>query len=159
MQKISALLILSLLFGCKTLSGPKEVLGQVELSDLAKDSSCGWLPVQIGHYKADPSVLNQMSRLDYTGYSWRVYLGCWCSDSKKLVPPFLDIMQAINFPKERIQFYALDLNKQAPGNAEEQDSIRYVPTFILYKDHVEQGRIVESVDVPLESALWLLLAP
>lgn len=159
MQKISALLILSILFACKTLSGPKEVLGKVEISELAKDSACWWLPVQFGKYQADPSVLNRMSMLDFKGYSWRVYLGCWCSDSRKMIPPFLDIMQEIHFPKDRISFFALDLNKQAPGDYEEQDSISLVPTIILFKDNVEQGRIVETVDVPLESALWLLLAP
>lgn len=144
---------------CKTISGPKEVLGKVEISDLAADSSCNWLAPNLGKYQADPSVLNKMSTMDFTGFSWKVYLGCWCSDSKKMIPPFMDIMESIHFPKERISFYALDLNKEAPGNDHKQDSIEYVPTIILFKDNKEQGRIVENTEYPLESALWLLLAP
>lgn len=153
MQKIYPLLVL-ILISCKTMKSNKEVLGKASLENLSKSEQCSWVNDSLGKYHGNPSTLNQLARISKKGLKWKVYIGCWCDDSQKLLPMFLDVMKDIGFPKDQIEFIALDLNKTSPGQIEKEDKIEYVPTFILFNEGKEVGRIVESIDYPMESVIF-----
>ena len=74
-----------------------------------------------------------------------VYLAFWCDDSKVHVPVFLKILDAVNVPEFKVNFFAVE-RKAAP----EQKyyvadlEIEKVPTFIFYANDFEMGRIVEN---------------
>ncbi len=149
-----------LFFSCKSMQSPKERLGKVSIAEMKKADQCGWVSQKEGQYMADPSVLNQMARMvDYEPFEWKVYVGCWCDDSEQLLPKFRDVMKGINFPEDKLHYYLLDLNKESPAGTEKADSIAYVPTFILYKNGKEAGRIVEQIDYPMESVVFQLFSP
>jgi len=73
-----------------------------------------------------------------------VYLGLWCPDSRNNVPPFLKILdqvgtgvpvQYFNVPRKAsrdVKFYVEEMN------------VEKVPTFIIYRDGKEIGRIIEN---------------
>jgi hypothetical protein len=57
-------------------------------------------------------------------------------------------MDHLNFPEEKITLIGVNRNKKAPLKDYQNLQIEKVPTFIIYKNQKEIGRIVES---PLKS--------
>ena len=80
-----------------------------------------------------------------------VYFGTWCDDSKNNVPLFLKIIDSLNEPEFKVDFFAVD-KKSAAGQKyyEENLLVEKVPTFIFYSGDAEIGRIIEN---PQESML------
>jgi hypothetical protein len=79
-----------------------------------------------------------------------VFLGTWCSDSKRDVPRFLQIADAIGMDSTRYTLYALDRKKGSPEGLEQGYHIDRVPTFVFLRNGLEIGRIVESPRTTLE---------
>lgn len=71
----------------------------------------------------------------------RAYMGTWCGDSRREVPKFYKIMDAIGFAN--FDMIAVNRAKEANGLAKDYQ-IKYVPTFILFKNGKEIGRFVEN---------------
>jgi thiol-disulfide isomerase/thioredoxin len=100
-------------------------------------------------FKAEPELLELLkTRLDdHTRID--VYLGLWCPDSRKHVPPFIRIVDdtksaaTVNYytvqrkPSKDIKYYV------------EEFQVERVPTFIFYRDDKEIGRIIENPKVTL----------
>ncbi len=81
----------------------------------------------------------------------KVFFGTWCDDSKRELPRFFEIIDALENPRLTYDLYGLDRSKQDEGGEAERYAIEYVPTFIFHKNGREIGRIVESPMVNLES--------
>jgi thiol-disulfide isomerase/thioredoxin len=87
-----------------------------------------------------------------------VFLGTWCSDSKKEVPRFLKVVDRCGVPAERVKLYGLDRSKKSPDGLAETYGITKVPTFIVLKHGREVGRITELPQTTLEADLLTILA-
>jgi hypothetical protein len=99
-----------------------------------------------------------------------VFLGTWCSDSRREVPRFwraldhldhLDQLDPLDplggeIPFE-IEYVAVDRHKEQPADRIAGADIHYVPTFIVRRDGEEAGRVVESSPNGIESDLLALL--
>jgi len=74
-----------------------------------------------------------------------VYFGYWCDDSKNNVPLFLKIIDRLNVPELKVNFYALE-KKQKSGQKYylEDMLVEKVPTFIFFLNDSEMGRIIEN---------------
>lgn len=90
--------------------------------------------------------------------SVNVFLATWCHDSQIQLPDFLKIAHLSNL--SNIQYYALNTKKEM----DEFDyidvysyNIELVPTFIVYRDNKEIGRIIESPKETLEEDLYEIL--
>jgi hypothetical protein len=73
-----------------------------------------------------------------------VYLGLWCPDSRNHVPPFVKIMDRL---RTGIAVRYFNLPKKKDKDAKyfvEELKVERVPTFILYRNGTEIGRIVEN---------------
>ncbi len=79
-----------------------------------------------------------------------IFLGTWCSDSKREVPRFFEIIDAIQNPVFAYTLYGLDRNKRDDEGLAERYGIERVPTFIFFKGQLELGRVVESPRITLE---------
>jgi thiol-disulfide isomerase/thioredoxin len=155
------MLLLPVLFSnCKTMKKTTEMLGKQSLETVKSDASCAWLNNAYS-YEADLETMRQLSEaLEKGDYSWKVYAGCWCGDTKKLLPLFEAVLRKAGFPERKISYYFLDINKQSPEKEEIKDHIGFVPTFILYSEGQEKGRIVEKISRTMEAEiLSLLLLP
>jgi hypothetical protein len=73
-----------------------------------------------------------------------VYLGLWCADSKKSVPPLIKILDRVE-PAASVRYFIFPKKetKEVKFFMEELKVDR-VPTIILYRTGKEIGRIVES---------------
>jgi hypothetical protein len=74
-----------------------------------------------------------------------VYFGYWCDDSKNNVPVFLKIIDTINVPEFKVNFYEVDKKATTDQKYYVEDMmVEKVPTFIFYVNDFEMGRIVEN---------------
>lgn len=86
-----------------------------------------------------------------------VFLGTWCSDSHRLIPPFVKLLEKIDYPLERVQLYGVDRNKETKGIEHRLYHIDRVPTIILMRENIEVGRITETVEKNIQYELRQLL--
>jgi len=82
-----------------------------------------------------------------------VYFAYWCDDSKNHVPVFLKIVDTLNVPEFKVNFY--EVEKKATADQKfyvAELEIEKIPTFIFYNtiNGFEMGRIVEK---PMNSML------
>lgn len=131
-------------------TGQLKLLGSFEKDLLNEEPFSEWFAPNYDTFEIDKSALNKIrSRLTDID-SIQVFFGTWCGDSKLEVPRFLKIMDELKY--EDVQLIGVDNifqnYKQSPYGEEYGLNIHRVPTFIMYKDSVEIGRIVES---PVES--------
>jgi thiol-disulfide isomerase/thioredoxin len=80
-------------------------------------------------------------------------MGTWCSDSRREVPRMLKVLDIIGFPKENLSIINVDRNKKGIADEADDLNIELVPTFILYEDEKEIGRIIETPEETLEKDL------
>ena len=85
-------------------------------------------------------------------------MGTWCPDSRREVPRFMRVMDAWHFPVEKLIFIGVDDAKQSPVGEYNSLDIQRVPTFILYKNNIEAGRIIENPKTSLEQDMVDILA-
>ena len=107
-------------------------------------------------YQVEDSVLTELKRLDQELEIFTV-LGTWCKDSRREVPRFLKIMDALDSEKIRLKFFGVDRSKRDKAGIAESHDIRYVPTFILKENGKEIGRIIERPKKTLEVDLTDIL--
>jgi thiol-disulfide isomerase/thioredoxin len=155
MTSSRVLLLACILAGCVTApsvrpySGP---LGKIDRSAL--DSAF--------MAKYDSTTVSQdfvdLIRLVNHGIDVVVFLGTWCSDSRREVPHFLKIADQAGIPMSRITLFALDRQKQSPDGTAKHYDIDRVPTFVFLKEGEEVGRIVETPKTTLEGDIVAILA-
>lgn len=146
--------------------GSRVVLGKVTREDISS-AIAGW-DAEYFEYKPDENILGELSgRLD--GVSFVVIFGTWCSDSRQEVPRFWRIMDAIGYPIENIEHFAVESSRsladrfltetllQWSRKMREYYDVRAVETIIVYRNGVEIGRIVEAPNLSIEKDLLAIL--
>jgi len=88
---------------------------------------------------------NSLNEVDIT-----IVMGSWCPDSQREVPRMIKVLEALDYPLEMVKIIAVNRWKKVPDTDISELDIKYVPTFILYKDGKEVGRIVEMPKQSLE---------
>jgi len=74
-----------------------------------------------------------------------VYFAFWCDDSKNHLPVFIKIMDTLNVPEFKVNYYEVDKKVDAGQKYYVEDmEVEKVPTFIFYANDFEMGRIVEN---------------
>lgn len=98
-------------------------------------------------YTPDTVVVNAL-KASFSGIRLHIVFGSWCGDSKEQLPRFLKIMDQIGSSAPEMRFTAVDSSKKGRFTDVSPLRIERVPTFIVYRNGAEIGRIVET---PLES--------
>ncbi len=106
----------------------------------------------------DPALLASL-RERIGGARVEVYFAFWCGDSRNHVPVFKKIVDLLEVPDLTVEYLAVE-RKASPGQKyyAADKEVERVPTFIVYRDGREIGRIVENPQVSiLEDLLNILL--
>lgn len=82
-----------------------------------------------------------------------VVLGTWCSDSKIQVPRFIKVLDQAGYNEKRMTAIGVSRKKLAFTTNIEHLNIKLVPTFIVYQNGKELGRIIETPKKTLERDL------
>lgn len=80
--------------------------------------------------------------------------GTWCHDSKREVPRLIKLLEAVANSNIVLTLKAVGRDKKG---LDESFKFKYTPTFIIYRQDVEIGRIVERPKLTLTEDLTLIL--
>jgi thiol-disulfide isomerase/thioredoxin len=128
--------------------------GRFSEKDLA--SRYSWF--EDGKQKYTPDDITVEALLPYSRrLSFVVVMGTWCSDSQKHVPAFFKLMEVLHIPETDIALIGVDRNKSSGDPEVDRLHIAYVPTFIVFYNGKEVGRIVENPRISLENDLLQML--
>ncbi len=137
----------------------QEVLfGQVTLEAFDMDLFKKWYAPEYKTYQTKKRILKQFADQNLENISIDLIFGSWCHDSHREVPRLIKILEEIDFPFLQVRMNALDTNKKSPSFDAEANNVELVPTFIIYRDKSEIGRIIESPKNSLEEDLFNIIS-
>ncbi len=154
MQKSGFLLILIAVIAihnCVAQSSvEKNLTGKTDIKEV--DSNFPWFSEGYYLYQPDTTIIKKLSDKGIK-LSFIVFGGTWCGDTKRELPRFYKITDQANIKKEKITLYFLNHDKKSPEKLEKKYKIHSIPTFIIFDNGKEVGRIVESPQNTLEKDL------
>nr|WP_199077679.1 thioredoxin family protein [Pedobacter sp. ASV19] len=86
-----------------------------------------------------------------------IVLGTWCGDSRLYVPHFLKVLDAAGFKEENLRLIGVNKDKKAARGLIDHLNIDRVPTFIIFQNGKEIGRIVEQPNETFEKDILNIL--
>ena len=133
------------------------LLGYFNLNQLAQPPHSAWYLKGFDEYQFNAGAVNRLLEINTTDLNIKIVMGTWCPDSRREVPRFMKILNACKFPLAKVQFIGVDNVKQSPVENYEALNIERVPTFIVYKNNIEAGRIIENPTTSLEQDMVNIL--
>lgn len=109
-------------------------------------------------YELDSALILKIEPL-LKGKKITVVMGTWCGDSRYQLPHFFKIMDALNVSEKDFRLICVDGYKKAENGLIDGLDIQRVPTFIIYDEGQEIGRIIESPKETIEKDLLAILTP
>ncbi len=137
-------------------SGMPMLIGECTREAFKDTSFYWWWMSEYDLYKIDSTSLNEIKN-DLRNISIKIVMGTWCSDSRREVPRFFKILDAVNYPSDKVEIVCVDEDKKADGDELSGLKIELVPTIIFYKNRNELGRIVEAPGDTLEKDMIKIL--
>lgn len=123
-------------------TGKPMLLGPIAIEELQQDPFNEWYQVEFSDYEVDIELTTAIGNPNQ--YTYEIFLGTWCGDSRREVPRIEKIFNAMGVDMNNVNIVTVDRDKVSPNGEQEGKDIRYVPTLIVSKDAQEVGRIVES---------------
>lgn len=141
------------------LSNNQEILlGKINKEGLCSNSYAKWFNTNYDNYTVKNEFVKKISPEMLKGVKTKLVMATWCGDSKREVPRFYKIIEALNYPEKKMQVISVDRSKKAAGFDLASINITRVPTFIFYKENKEIGRITENPKTSLEEDLFVILS-
>ena len=117
------------------------IMGKVTIEEVYQSCPRFWKEAE--KYRPDHNIVSKL-RIIPRHITFRVFLGTWCSDSEKHVPPFDKLMSEANNPYFTVEYIGVNRQMCDGIRMAKSYNIQYVPTFILIENNTEIGRIVET---------------
>ncbi len=134
----------------------QEILyGECNIDGFKQGEFAGWFLNEYKNYNVTDTLINDISEISLD--SIYVFLGTWCSDTKRELPHFCKILNYDCFSKVKVRYFAFDGNKNNDVIDTEEFNIHYLPTFVFYYNGDELGRIIETPVISLEEDIMNLL--
>jgi len=133
------------------------ILGYFNVSQLTRDPYASWYIKGFDEYMPVTDAINKLLGINKDGVSIKIVMGTWCPDSRREVPRFMRVLDIWQFPVEKITFIGVDDAKRSPVGEYVSLDIKRVPTFIIYKNNIETGRIIENPTTSLEQDMVNIL--
>jgi hypothetical protein len=116
-----------------------------------------WYKPEYENYMPDEGLVHKITATNVSDVSVLIVLGSWCPDSHREVPRFNKIIDECGLQRITVTYLGVDMNKIAPIGDYEKLDIKRVPTFIVYRNNIETGRIIEYPVTSLEGDLLEIL--
>ena len=156
---------LLVLFGCKEVvnkvtiddkTGRQMLVGITDRNAFEIPDFSEWYNNRYIEYEPDAFIVEQIKDLS-DSIDIQIFMGTWCSDSRREVPRFLKILDEMIFEQNKLQIINVNRQKKSPTQEEKDKNIEFVPTFIIIKNGNEIGRIVEFPIITLENDFLSIL--
>jgi thiol-disulfide isomerase/thioredoxin len=108
-------------------------------------------------YKPAEKYINKL-REGINKVDIKIIFGTWCSDSKIQVPRFYKVLDQSGFKEKNLKIIGVNRDKNALSVNIMDLNIELVPTFIIYQNGEELGRIIETPKKTLEKDLAKIIA-
>jgi len=133
------------------------LLGYFSRDRLVREPYASWYLKGYNDYQFNSDVVNKLTDISKDGLTIKIVMGTWCPDSRREVPRFMRILDLWQFPVANVIFIGVDNAKLSPVGEYEKLDIQRVPTFIIYKNNIEAGRIIENPTTSLEQDIVNIL--
>lgn len=134
------------------LNNREVMVGKCDRSGLQQGEYGTYFNSQYEVYKPSEKYIEKMkSKANLVDIT--VVLGTWCSDSKIQVGRFFKVLDLTGYNEKRMTIVGVSRKKQAFTTNIENLDIELVPTFIVYQNGKELGRIIETPKKTLEKDL------
>ena len=133
------------------------ILGYFKPDRLTHYPYSTWYLKGFDDYQIKTDALNKLMDININDISIKVVMGIWCPDSRREVPRFMRVLDTWHFPLDKVVFIGVDDAKQSPVGEYIGLNIQRVPTFIVYKNNIEAGRIIENPVTSLEQDMVNIL--
>ncbi len=132
------------------------IVGRGDKSDMLKHPFSDWYQEYYESYEPDYPLIQAATDFIH-GVTFEIYMGTWCGDSRREVPRFYTILDVAGYPTEKQSIAYLNRDRKNQLGDQKGKNIHHVPTFIVLRDGVELGRIIESPVETLEDDLFNIL--
>jgi hypothetical protein len=133
------------------------ILGYFKLDKLKQTPHDKWFIKGYDDYQLNTDALNKLLDINKDNLTIKIVMGTWCPDSRREVPRLMRVIDICNIPLSKITFIGVDREKKSQVGEYNSLNIERVPTFILYKNNVEAGRIIENPATSLEQDMVNIL--
>ena len=172
MKKIIFLLCICFFYNCKlnTTESKKEsvitiendeeyvdIIGLFDRKELNHDPHAKWFKENYDNYSLDELTAEKIRPL-INDIEITVFMGTWCSDSRRDSPAFFKLIDFLDIKKQKLELIAMSLEKKTPDSLEKGLEIYNIPTFIFKKDGEEINRIVEFPIETIEKDIFNILS-
>ncbi len=131
------------------------LMGVIDVENLRRFGS-GWFDSAFAEYKPDAEALSRLPGV-FSGVRVKCFLGTWCSDSKREVPRFFKVLKEAGLSDSVVTMIGVDRQKFSLDGSSMVYRVERIPTFIIFRNGVEVGRIVEAPHESLERDMLNLL--
>jgi len=115
----------------------------------------GWKD-EITSYSPDQEVIEKLQSIDHEVII-EVYLGTWCPDSVRNVSAYFKIMDMVDNSHLTTKYVGLPRDKDARKPYIKGKNIVKIPTFIVFINNQEKGRIIENPTQSVEEDLFEII--
>lgn len=138
------------------LNNQEVMIGYCDKEGLSEGTFGVYFESQYEMYKPTEKYIEQMKGT-INNFDITIVFGTWCSDSKMQVGRFYKVLDEAGFKDFHLKVIGVNRDKNAFSVNIEKMNVELVPTFIVYQNSVEIGRIVESPKKSLEKDLAKIL--
>lgn len=118
---------------------------------------CHWKKPIAEKYKPEQAYMDSLRTIK-DSVDLKLFLGTWCSDSRKWVARFWKIQPQL--PVRKIEIVSVDTTKIDEKGQMKFWKVDSLPTFLFLLNNKEVGRLVEKpYKKKLERHLWRILKP
>ncbi len=144
----------------KNESGQTILAGHASVSAMQMPNYKSWFDDSYNKYTVDMNAAEQLKPL-LQNKRMEIFLGSWCGDSRREVPRMLKVLENAGMDTSKVSLIFVDNSKnsykQSPQHEEKDKNIHHVPSFIIYDEQKEVGRIIESPLTTLEKDMLAIL--
>ncbi len=154
MNKPPVLLFLLALALCTAFGAENEILGPLTRETLFEKNP-EWQAVAAA-YQPKPDCVEKLRALGRE-VKIEIYLGTWCSDSKAHVSEYFKVLDLAETPLIQTACTGIPEAKENRSTYYQGREIVKLPTFLVFVDGREIGRIVETPEKSVEEDLVRIL--
>lgn len=143
----------------RQVGGEQLILGEVEYREILRHFPA-WKKEEDRRSEASPALVERVRQINEP-LEVLCYFGSWCGDSREALPIFMKTLNAAQNQRITVKLIGVDRKKDDPGHTAKPYGIELVPTFILFRNGEEIGRMIEfpMKENFVEDLLDILQAP
>jgi hypothetical protein len=134
--------------------GQNEMLGPLSPEAILEQHP-DWQAV-VTAYQPKPDCIDKL-RAGLREVKIEIYLGTWCPDSKAHVSEYFKVMELVDSPLFQTTYIGVPRDKGNRAPYYQGKDILKLPTFLVFVDGREIGRIVETPEKTVEEDLVRIL--